>query len=215
MQNFFTVTLPLLATVTTNAATLPSVFPPPPVNGPQPFSIIREDPASKTATRMVAPETPKETRLICKGCNENEKYVFNALKNRGITDKKAIATVMANIKQESGFIPNICEGGSRVPYHQCNGAVGILQWTNSSRYYGLGAFAKKYGGNPSSLETQVRYMFHESDWKMIENGMKTPGSTITDYQRLAYKWIRYGYKGPREHYAHQYLKKFQYEVSES
>lgn len=216
MQNFFTVALPLLATVTTNTAILPfSEYklqgPPPPVEV-KPFSIIKEFDTEKTAILEVAPEKPKEKRLICKDCNENENYVFNALKTEGIFDKNAIATVMANIKQESGFIPNICEGGSRVPYHRCNGGMGILQWTNGSRYYGLGNFAKKYGGDPSTLETQVRYMFYENDWKVIKNEMKRPGAKITDYQRLAYKWIRYGHKGPREYYAYQYLKRFQYET---
>jgi hypothetical protein len=42
-----------------------------------------------------------------------------------------------------------------------------------------------YGGNPSSLDTQLDYMLHEGDWKMIENQMKTPGKSITDYMRLA------------------------------
>ena len=53
-----------MVTVTTNAATLPSLFPPPPVNGPQPFAIIQEEPTAKTATKAVAPEVPKEKRLI-------------------------------------------------------------------------------------------------------------------------------------------------------
>lgn len=215
MQSIFTVALPLLATVTTNTASLPSLFSLPTENNQDPFSIIQEEPITKTAIREVAPEKPKEKRLICKGCNDNEKFVFNALKDKGIIDKNAIATVMANIKQESGFIPDICEGGSRVPYHQCYGGVGILQWTDSKRYYGLGDFARKIGGNPSSLETQVRYMFDEIDWKLIENGMKSPGSTISDYQNLAYKWIRYGHKGPREFYAYQYLKKLQYQIVDS
>jgi len=64
MQQFFTVALPLLAMVTTNTATLPQVFPPPPVSGPPPFSIIQEEPTLKTATREVAPVKPKEKRLI-------------------------------------------------------------------------------------------------------------------------------------------------------
>ena len=113
MQQFLTVTLPLLATVTTNVATLPSVFPPPPVSGPPPFSIIKEEPTSKTATKEVAPEKPKETRLICKGCNENENETLNYFQNIGIKDRNALDTIMGNIKQESTFRSDICEGGSR------------------------------------------------------------------------------------------------------
>jgi hypothetical protein len=64
VQNFFTVALPLLATVTTNAATLPFVNYK--MQGPPP-AVVEE-----TATKEVAPEKPKEKRLICKGCSEHE-----------------------------------------------------------------------------------------------------------------------------------------------
>ena len=208
MQQFFTVAFPLLAMVTTSTATLPQVFPPPPVSGPPPFSIVQEEPTPKTATREVAPVKPKEKRLICKGCNTNETKTVEFLQNRGITDKNAIATIMGNIRQESTFIPNICEGGARVPYHQCrSGGVGILQWTNSPRYYGLGKFAARTGGDPSTLDTQLDYMLYEGDWKMIEPHMKTPGKSINDYMRLAKKWIRWGNHGARTDYAYNYANR--------
>ena len=85
MQNFFTVALPLLATVTTNVATLP--FQNYKMQGsPPPFSIIKEFDlkTEKTATKEVAPEKPKETRLICKGCNENENATLAYFQDRGI-----------------------------------------------------------------------------------------------------------------------------------
>jgi hypothetical protein len=207
MQNFFTVTLPLLATVTTNAATLPSVFPPPPVNGPQPFSIIREEPTSKTATRMVAPETPKETRLICKGCNEQENATLAYFQNRGIKDKNALATIMGNIRQESTFVPNICQGGSKTSYSNCGGGYGLIQWTSANRYYGLGNFARRYGGSPSSLHTQLRYLTNEVQWKDIEGKMKTPGKSIDRYMDYAYDWISWGHHGARTQYAYDYAKR--------
>ena len=208
MQQFFTVALPLLASVTTSTATLPQVFPPPPVSGPPPFSIIQEEPTSKTATREVAPDKTKEKRLICKGCNTNETRTLEFLQDRGITDKNALATIMGNIRQESTFIPNICEGGARVPYHACrSGGVGILQWTNAPRYYGLGKFAARIGGDPSTLDTQLQYIMYESDWKMIENRMKTPGKSINDYMGLAKKWIRWGHHGARTDYAYNYVNK--------
>ncbi len=207
MQNFFTVTLPLLATVTTNTATLPSVFPPPPVSGPPPFSIIREEPTSKTATRMVAPETPKETRLICKGCNEQENATLAYFQNRGIKDKNALATIMGNIRQESTFIPDICEGGSKTSYRNCGGGYGLIQWTSANRYYGLGNFAKRYGGSPSSLHTQLRYLTNEVQWKEIEIKMKTPGKSIDRYMDYAYSWISWGHHGSRTDYAYDYAKR--------
>jgi len=206
MLNFFTVALPLMATVTTNMATLPESS----LNTQISLN-------SQTATtEVVEPEKPKEIRVICKGCNENESFVLNALQDQGIQDKKALATIMANIQQESRFVSNICEGGARVSYHQCrSGGFGISQWTSSDRYDGLGQFAAKTGGDPSSLNTQVQYMFYERDWKMIEGGLKTPGKTINDYMRLAHRWLRWGIKGPREQYARQYLNKFEYQIIDS
>ena len=208
MQQFFTVAFPLLAMVTTSTATLPHVFPPPPVNGPPPFSIIQEEPTPKTATREVAPVKPKEKRLICKGCNTNETKTVEFLQKRGITDKNAIATIMGNIRQESTFTPNVCEGGARVSYSACrSGGYGLIQFTDAPRYNGLGKFAARIGGDPSTLDTQLQYIMYESDWKMIENQMKTPGKSITDYMRLARKWIRWGHTGARTDFAYNYANK--------
>ena len=207
MQNFFTVTLPLMVTVTTNVATLPSVFPPPPVNGPQPFSIIQEEPTSKTATKEVASEVPKEKRLICKGCNENENATLKYFQSIGIKDKNALATIMGNIRQESTFMPNICEGGSKTSYRNCGGGYGLIQWTSANRYYGLGNFAKRYGGSPSSLHTQLRYLTNEVQWKEIEIKMKTPGKSIDRYMNTTYNWIGWGHHGSRTDYAYDYAKR--------
>lgn len=207
MQNFFTVALPLLATVTTNAATLPSVFPPPPVSNPPPFSIIKEEPTSKTATKEVAPEKPKEKRLICKGCNEHENAALAYFQDRGIKDRNALATIMGNIRQESTFVPNICEGGSRTSWNNCGRGYGLIQWTSSDRYYGLGNFAKRIGGSPSSLHTQLRYLTTEVQWQRIEDRMKTPGKSINRYMNYAYSWIGWGHHGARTSYAYDYANR--------
>jgi hypothetical protein len=209
MQNFFTVTLPLLATVTTTTASLPSVFPPPPVSGPPkpPFAIVQEEPTSKTAIRKVAPEKPKETRLICKGCNEHENATLAYFQERGIKDRNALATIMGNIRQESTFVPNICEGGSRTSWRNCGGGYGLIQWTSANRYYGLGDFARKYGGSPSSLHTQLRYLTNEVQWKEIEDRMKIPGKSINRYMDYAYSWIGWGHHGARTSYAYDYASR--------
>jgi len=207
MQNFFTVALPLLATVTTSTASLPSVFPPPPVNNP-PFAIVPEGTTSKTAIREVAPEKPKETRLICKGCNDYENKTLSFLQDRGIKDKYALATVMGNIRQESTFVPNICEGGARTSYRGCrSGGFGIAQWTSANRYNGLGEFAARYGGNPSTLDTQLRYMINETQWKEIETKLKQPGNSIHHYMRLAHRWLGWGHHGARTSYAYDYASR--------
>ena len=204
MFNHFTVTMSLLASVTTTTATLP-VFPPlttPPV----PFSIIKEF-DTKTATREVAPEKPKEKRLICKGCSDHENLALEYFQDQGIKDRNALATILGNIKQESMFVPNICEGGSRTQYHHCGRGYGLIQWTSADRYYGLGDFAKKYGGSPSTLPTQLRYLTNEVQWKRIEDRMKTPGKSINRYMDYAYSWIGWGIHGARTYYAHDYANK--------
>ena len=206
MQNFFTVALPLLASVTTSSATLPVVFPPP-LSAPPPFSIIQEESTSKTAIREVAPEKSKEKRLICKGCNENENVALDYFQDIGIRDKNALATILGNIKQESTFQSNVCEGGSKTSYHNCYGGYGLIQWTSANRYYGLGDFAKKYGGSPSSLNTQLRYLTNEVQWKKIEDRMKTNGRSIYSYMNDAYSWIGWGIHGARTSYAHDYANR--------
>ena len=118
--------MPLLAAVTTSTASLPfSSYklqgPPPPVET-KPYSIIKEFEPEKTAILEVAPAPkPKEKRLICKGCNEHENAALDYFQDRGIKDRNALATIMGNIKQESMFVPNICEGGGRVSYNSCWG----------------------------------------------------------------------------------------------
>ena len=203
MQNFFTVALPLLAAVTTNTATLPRVSFFPPLSAPPPYSIIEEF-DTKTATKEVAPEKSKDKRLICEGCNESENATLAFLQDYGIKDRNALATIMGNIKQESTFQSSVCEGGSITSYHNCSGGYGLIQWTSANRYYGLGDFAKKDGGSPSSLQTQLRYLTHEVQWKRIEEKMKTPGKSIYSYMDYAYSWIGWGHHGARTAYAHDY-----------
>jgi hypothetical protein len=206
MQNFFTVALPLLASVTTSSATLPGLFPPPPVSGLPPFSVIREF-ETKTATKEVAPEKPKDKRLICKGCNESENATLAFLQDYGVKDRNALATIMGNIKQESTFQSNVCEGGSKRSYHNCYGGYGLIQWTSANRYYGLGEFARKYGGSPSGLHTQLRYLTNEVQWKKIEDRMKKGGRSIYSYMDTAYSWIGWGTHGARTSYAHDYASR--------
>ena len=204
MQQFFTVALPLLASVTTNVATLP-LFPPL-TAPPAPFSIIEEF-ETPTATKEVAPAKPKEKRLICKGCNQNENETLKYFQNIGVKDRNALATIMGNIRQESTFQANICEGGSRRSYHSCWGGYGLIQWTSANRYYGLGDFAKRNGGSPSSLDTQLRYMTNEIQWQKIEEKMKTPGKSIGRYMDYAYDWIGWGHHGARTSYAYDYASR--------
>jgi len=211
MQNIFTVALPLLATVTTSTATLPfSSYklqgPPPPVEE-KPYAIIKEFEPETTAIREVAIPKPKEKRLICKGCSQYEQLALEFFQDQGIKDRNALATILGNIKQESMFVPNICEGGSRTSYHNCWRGYGLIQWTSADRYYGLGDFARRYGGDPSSLDTQLRYLTNEVQWQRIVDRMKMPGKSIDRYMNYAYSWIGWGIHGARTSYAHEYVNR--------
>jgi hypothetical protein len=208
LKNLTNVTVAILGAVATSAATLPTPSMATSSALQPPFAIVPEGPTQETETKEVVPEKPKVKRLVCKGCNTNETKTVEFLQKRGITDKNAIATIMGNIRQESTFTPNVCEGGARVSYSACrSGGYGLIQFTDAPRYNGLGKFAARTGGDPSTLDTQLKYIMYESDWKMIENQMKTPGKSINDYMRLARKWIRWGHHGARTDYAYDYSKR--------
>ena len=146
---------------------------------------------------------------ICPTCTPQEQYVLDQLQDKTlIRDKNALATIMGNIKQESRFVPNICEGGARVNYDQCHrGGYGLIQWTTAGRYRNLGLFCKKYGCDPSSLEGQTRYMINENIFQTQLPSFEGRGWTVSQYMRPAYNWLGWGVKGARQQYAYDYTKK--------
>jgi len=204
LKNLSIVAATLLSTVATSAATLPEYrF----LNPPPPLPEIDLVTPTQTATIEVAPVQKKEKKLICIGCNINENLALGIFQNKGIKDKNALATIMGNIKQESTFVPNICEGGARVPYNRCrSGGYGLIQFTDAARFHGLGRHAARIGGDPSSLDTQIDYIFTEPQWKNIERLMKVPNKPIDRYMNYAYKWIGWGETGNRIAYARKYSR---------
>jgi len=175
--------------------------------------------AYPSITEIVDPPSPPvvETPVIeyeltwkCEDCTPEEQYVLEELqKMTKITDRNALATIMGNIKQESKFIPNICEGGARVSYTQCKvGGFGLIQWTSIGRYKGLGNFCAKYVCDPSSLEGQTRWMINEPIFQKVLPQFEGGGQTVSYYMRPAYYWLGWGIKGNRELYAYDYTKKF-------
>ena len=145
----------------------------------------------------------------CPTCTDNEKYVLKQLQEKTrITDRNALATIMGNIKQESKFHPDICEGGARVPYSDCHrGGYGLIQWTTENRYLGLGLFCGKFGCDPSSLEGQTRYMINEIHFQKVLPEFEGSGKTVQQYMVPAYYWLGWGIKGNREIYSYNYSKK--------
>ena len=153
-----------------------------------------------------------EKQWKCPTCSPNEKYVLEQLQEKTrISDRNALATIMGNIKSESNFHPNICEGGARVPYDRCySGGYGLIQWTSINRYNNLGKFCNKYDCDPSSLEGQTRYMINESVFQRYLPEFEGPGQTVSQYMVPAYYWLGWGIKGYREQYAYDYTKKMIY-----
>ena len=148
----------------------------------------------------------------CPTCTPNEKFVLKELQERTlINDRNALATIMGNIKSESNFHPNICEGGARVNYNQCHsGGFGLIQWTTVGRYTGLGYFARKYGCDPSKLDCQVRYMINENQFQKVLPDFEGGGWTVRQYMVPSFYWLGWGIKGNRELFAYDYVKKLVY-----
>ena len=135
-----------------------------------------------------------------------EQYVLKQLQQHTkISDRNALATILGNIKQESNFVPNVCEGGARVPYRDCTrGGYGLIQWTSVGRYNNLGKFCKKFKCDPSSLEGQTRYMINESTFQRYLPEFEGRGKTVDQYMVGAYYWLGWGIKGYRQLYAYEY-----------
>ena len=147
-------------------------------------------------------------KWVCPQCSPEEQFVLREIQSgTKITDKNALATIMGNIKQESKFTANICEGGARVSYSDCHrGGYGLIQWTSTHRYLGLGKFAKKYGCDPSTLECQTRYMINEDVFQRVLPDFEGTGQTVAQYMIPAYTWLGWGIRGPRDTYAYNYTK---------
>lgn len=195
-----TTALSLTAMAATAFATYGAMTTPPPVETAVDVTVEE---------KQAVPIEVVEKEWKCPGCNNNEKYVLEQLQEKTkISDRNALATIMGNIKQESNFRANICEGGARVPYNACHrGGYGLIQWTTVGRYNGLGKFCSKYGCDPSSLEGQTRWMINEPIFQKYLPMFEGPGQTVRQYMVPAYYWLGWGIKGNREIYAYDYHKK--------
>jgi len=155
-----------------------------------------------------SPKVEMVTRWVLPGASHNEARVLAALQERGITDRAALATILGNIKQESRFHSNICEGGARVGFWSCKtGGYGLIQWTTQDRYDGLGRHARRLGLDPSTVEAQISYLFTERQWRGIEASLQRGGNSIGYYMNKAYYWLGWGHHGRRTQYSHQYYSR--------
>ena len=116
--------------------------------------------------------------------------------------------LLGNVKQESRFETNICEGGTRPGYHGCRrGGFGLIQWTTVGRYRGLGTHANRMGTSPTHIDTQLSYLVTEVEWKKVEHIFKSEGNSINGYMRAAYRWLGWGVEGKRTAYAWDYYNR--------
>jgi len=171
---------------------------------------VTEDMDTATSIEVVpAPEPEPQVKWTCPTCNKNEQYVLKELQIKAkITDRNALATIMGNIKSESNFHPNICEGGARVQYNQCHsGGYGLIQWTTIGRYNNLGAFARKYGCDVNTIQCQTRFLINERQFQKVLPEFQNDGFAIHQYMAPSFYWLGWGIKGDRETFSHQYHAK--------
>ena len=202
MYTFITLALPTILLASLTGSTTPSRL----------ETVLNEVAASEALVVEVATPVEKvavvEPEVSCVGCNENEIETLEYLWEYGIKDKVALATIMGNIKQESRFTANICEGGARVSYTECkSGWYGLIQWTSIGRYKGLGNFCARFSCDPSSLEGQTRWMINEPIFQRVLPQFEGGGQTVSYYMKPAYYWLGWGIKGNREVYAWDYESK--------
>ena len=197
--------LPLVLATSIPAAcaypTLSDIKAPPAVNEP----VVGEVNPEKVVKIEV-----EEKKWKCPTCSPAEQYVLEQLQEKtNIVDRNALATILGNIKSESNFHANICEGGARVSYYNCHrGGYGLIQWTSTGRYLGLGSFARKYNCDPSELKCQTRYMINEPIFQKYLPEFEGTGRPVGQYMVAAFYWLGWGIKGNRELYAYDYVKKF-------
>ena len=173
---------------------------------------VTQEKAVDTQEAVDPQETQEEAKtlevVVLMDPTPEEALILEVLQARGITHPNALATILGNIKQESRFEHNICEGGARVEYQHCHvGGYGLIQWTTAGRYRGLGEHAKRLGLNPSTLEAQISYVFQEREWRLVEHHFKTPGKNVDHYMGPAFRWLGWGVHGARSQYAFDYVKR--------
>ncbi|MEL0190581.1 MAG: phage tail tip lysozyme [Candidatus Poseidoniales archaeon] len=151
---------------------------------------------------------PQPQRWVGANFTATETAVLNYFQDYGITDRAALAVLLGNVKQESRFETNICEGGHRGPYHTCRrGGFGLIQWTTVGRYSGLGRHANAIGASPTDLNTQLSYLVTEVEWKKVEHIFRSEGRGVASYMNAAYRWLGWGVEGKRTAYAWDYYNR--------
>ena len=95
---------------------------------------------------------------------DNAQRIWDYLSAKGL-GSSAIAGIMGNIQQESGFMPDRVQGSGvkTAPEITVDGETGygLCQWTYKTRQQALKDFAASRGKPSSDLETQLDFMLQE------------------------------------------------------
>ena len=167
-------------------------------------------PADEIVAESLEEEIQTTQRWVGRGFTDIEQQVLDYFQDYGITDRAALAVLLGNVKQESRFVTNICEGGARVAYQNCHrGGYGLIQWTTVGRYNGLGQHAQQLGTSPTDLNTQLSYVTTEIEWKKVEHIFRSEGRSIASYMQAAYRWLGWGIEGNRTVYAQDYYNRLE------
>ena len=173
------------------------------LKGTETSEVVEETTEDRDEVTQEASTT--EPRWVGANFTANESKALEFFQDYGITDRAALATILGNIKQESKFNSNICEGGARIQYESCHrGGYGMIQWTTSFRYWGLGNFAKLNNCSASNFDCQLGYLVTEREWKESMRWFGNKGQSIPYYMKGAYRWLGWGIHGARSSYSYQY-----------
>lgn len=101
---------------------------------------------------------------------ERRKYIWDYLKNKGLSDVQA-AAIIGNLQQESRLSSTFLEGTKNDfdtsyinNYDTKDGkGWGLAQWTYHTRKQGLYDFAKKNGTDVGDFKTQLDFLFYEME----------------------------------------------------
>lgn len=139
----------------------------------------------------------------------NEQICYNYFKNNMGLNTAGACGILANIKYESGFRPNI--------YGDKGTSYGICQWHNT-RFTNLKNYCSRNGYDYTSIEGQLHFLQYEleNSYKGVLNYIKGVSNTSQGAYDAGYKWC-YDFERPakkaeasvkRGNYAKTYFNKY-------
>lgn len=144
-------------------------------------SLEQEEPQAEPRAPAQEPEDPGE---LVKGKLNTEYYVFNKLKEHGLSSIAAVG-IVANLKAESKLDPTTKQIWKYKPTIKYGPGRGLAQWERGGRFdtdrINLVKFAKKQGTDWTDLDTQIDFIAYEMavhpEYKRVKamlNKAKTP-----------------------------------------